>query len=440
MNEAAGLEAERTKMENAGESPPAKNQDELASDGGTVDKKSQVAALRAEVAQRKAEIASLRSAIVSAKGQSIRSEFGEFVGIIRKEWVTLVACIALGAILTLAAAFLLNVGDQTFKAFIVQQTEQRVQSYLGRLFVSPAVGGVAALLAAVITAAVVFAQLKHTKAKDHAENWWERYEWITERAFPSKAENKDNAISEGFATILLSQLEVEAVSDLQKKACSNFMSLLVRELPDKTEEVPVEAEVPADAEVPVDVAIPPTTTDGPVDVQEQGPGRVSKNASKNSTALALGTLFTEVDRAYEAALEYVEKTEGTTSSSTDAEIYVLKRQIVDALTEEGIKYRKVLGGKDDEISVQYGAAGRLTLVALPRNPKAAEKRISNLRLSGRPVLALSATPLREGFRENVAAMHWRPSMGSGSLIKAISAFSLYMYQNKLVDKGESPRH
>ncbi|SDL41224.1 hypothetical protein [Arthrobacter sp. ok362] len=406
------------------------------------------------------------------------------------EWKTVLISVAAGAALIVVMAILANIGDQTVKAFIVQQTEQRVQSYLGKLFVSPAVGGIAAFMAAAVTALVLLAQLRHTKAKDREANWWERYEWITERAFPSKTENNGNAVSEEFARTLLNQLQSEAITHLQEKACANFMSLVVRkenlalesggaedQLTDVSVEEPgdqpggVQADVsveepgdqPGGVQADVSVEEPgdqPGGVQADVSVEEPGdqPGGVqadapvsvpdraakSSNTSFDAGAIRAAKNGWASQRAFEALHEYVESTQGKASSSPEAEVFVLRHQIATELTRAGISAALQMNhpdGNADGITIKRGR-GRYTIVALPWDKDRALKRVAELTRQGRPVLAISPTwspSLSESRKldastEKVWVKSWNPDAGADDLIRKINAFLKHLERVGLMEK------
>lgn len=341
-------------------------------------------------------------------------------------------------------ALLLNTADQTIKAFIVLKTEQRVQSYLGRLFVSPAVGGLAALAAAGITAWVVLAQLRHTKRKDAEANWWERYEWITERAFPSKAET-NNPISEEFALGLLRQLESEAEKHLQKKACSSFISLVVQKenpsqdsvtVPADNEDVSDRSDAADAAMIPEEPSDPPkastdtsAATPGPSD-SSKPKGKTTGKTQSWSTTVSLDRDASDrlrralSQRAFETTREYVESTQGTASSSPEAEVYVLRRQIMQALQGTGKQWKHVPNLHQDQIAVKSDGEV-MNVIALPRNFEAARDRVSMLAASKEPVLAIAAKSdaRRPGSRtRRVCVEVWDPSTGSEGLLKIMDKF------------------
>ncbi|WP_128081539.1 hypothetical protein [Arthrobacter sp. TB 26] len=407
-----------------------------------------------------------------------------------KEWKTVLISVVAGAALILVMAILANIGDQTVKAFIIQQTEQRVQSYLGKLFVIPAVGGIAAFMAAAVTALVLLAQLRHTKAKDREANWWERYEWITERAFPSKTENNDNAVSEEFARTLLNQLQSEAITHLQEKACSNFMSFVVRkenlalessgaedQLTDVLVEEPgdqpggVQADVlveePGDQPggVQADVLVeepgdqpggvqggPPVEEPGdqPGGVQGGAPVNVPDRAAKSSnTSFDAGIIRAAksrwaAQRAFEAVHEYVESTQGKASSSPEAEVFVLRHQIATELTRANISAALQMNNPDgnaDGITIRRGR-GRLTIVALPWDKDKARKRVAELVRQGSPVLAISPkwSPSLKQSRElytaskKVWVKFWDPDTGADDLIRTINTFMEHLEREGLMEK------
>ena len=287
-----------------------------------------------------------------------------------------------------------NLVDQSVKAFIFLHTEARVQSYLGRFLVSPAMAGLAALAAAVITASVLAAQVRHTKMRDKEENWWKRYEWITERAFPSKKVDS-NPVPQAFAIVVLNQLESEKKTDLQGKACGSFITEIFR----------VGVTIPA----PEGLAVPTVDSEG-VKFREAGIGLPQPLPAERLDK-----------QVFQAALDYVDNTEGTVSSSPEAEVLVFREQIAKALDDEGIDFKLAFTPKD-LIEVRSGST-RMCIVALPRDRDAAMDRIKSLKKMVVPVIVLAqkATDLKVESGSESILLHWEPNMGSRTLRDIIGA-------------------
>lgn len=86
----------------------------------------------------------------------------------------------------------------------------------------------AAIIAASIAATAIVLQLLHTRSQDKKQDWWTNFEWAAERAVPSKTDNK--ALPVALSINILNSLQDSADSELQKRACGGFVTLLAESL------------------------------------------------------------------------------------------------------------------------------------------------------------------------------------------------------------------
>lgn len=193
------------------------------------------------------------------------------------------------AILLIVGAYLV---DLCVRIAIHRAGLDTLGAWWGRFLISPAVGGLAALVAAIIGASMLWKQLQHTKEKDFDSAWWEKFEWTTDRAYPSV--QTEQAIPHGLATTILQTLADTATDDLQRLACGGFMDHLY--------ELERKQQVSA-APGSADSAAQTTVIDG----------------SSENDALA----------------SYVKATKNTPARSVVAEALLYERQVIEALAELG---------------------------------------------------------------------------------------------------------
>lgn len=94
-------------------------------------------------------------------------------------------------------------------------------SFGARFVTSPAVGGFAAVVAAVIGANALARQLSHAKEKAADEAWWEQFEWVTDRVMPQ--DGSDSKLARPLAVDLLTSLVKSARASFQKDAVGGIM-------------------------------------------------------------------------------------------------------------------------------------------------------------------------------------------------------------------------
>lgn len=101
-------------------------------------------------------------------------------------------------------------------------------SFGEKFVVSPAMAGLAAIVAASIGALALKRQLDHTKTeslhvqkKDAEEAWWEKFEWVTDRILPKDPSHMK--LEKSLAIDLLTSLMAMSTEEFQKSAVSGVV-------------------------------------------------------------------------------------------------------------------------------------------------------------------------------------------------------------------------
>ncbi len=198
---------------------------------------------------------------------------------------------------------------------------------VGRFLSSPGGAGIAAICAASIAARALYVQLAHTKMKDKTQSWWDSFEWVAERAVPSKAE--DEALPLALSINILNSLQETADNELQQRACGGFVTMLTAKLSaaldtagsvaaTAKEGTPIEVE-DSDQEEKESVE---ESAQPPADTNEQKPRR--RWSSETNGALIEGFILREITRqeAEKALGDYVKATSNTPAKSEAGEEYI----------------------------------------------------------------------------------------------------------------------
>lgn len=86
---------------------------------------------------------------------------------------------------------------------------------------SPAMAGIAAVVAATIGATALKKQLDHSKSQSAEASWWEKFEWVTDRILPK--DPKQEKLAKPLAVALLTSLLKMATVDFQRGAVSGVI-------------------------------------------------------------------------------------------------------------------------------------------------------------------------------------------------------------------------